>query len=61
MSTQARLNNISKESCDLGYWPNDTPDSLICNSYLEGFKLNKLDIFGIYKSRSLSWKEENVS
>ena len=50
MSSQARLGNISKESRDLGYCRNDTPDSLICNSYLEGFKLNKLYIFRIYKS-----------
>ena len=34
---------ISKESCDLGYCWNDTPDYLPFNSYLEGFKLNKLE------------------
>ena len=50
MSSQARLGNISKESRDLGYSRNDTPDSLICNSDLEGFKLNKLYIFRIYNS-----------
>ena len=42
MSSQSRSVNISKDSRDLGYCRNDTPDSLICNSYLEGFKLNKL-------------------
>ena len=40
MSSQAHLGNISKESYDLGYCQNDTPYSLICNSYLDGFKLN---------------------
>ena len=50
MSSQARLVNISKESRDLGYFRNDTPDSLICNSYLERFKLNKLYISRMYKS-----------
>ena len=54
MSSQARLDNISKESRDLGYCQNDTPDSLICNSYLEGLKLNKLYVFRIYKSWSLA-------
>ena len=54
MSSQAHLGNISKESCDLGYFQYDTPDSLICNSYLEGFKLNKIYIFRIYKSWSLA-------
>ena len=34
---------FSKDTCDLGYCQNDTLDSLICNSYLEGFKLNKLE------------------
>ena len=33
MSSQACLDNISKESHDLGYC------FLICNSYIEGFKL----------------------
>ena len=50
MSSQAHLGNISKESRDLGYSRNDTPDSLICKSYLEGFKLNELYIFRIYNS-----------
>ena len=50
MRLQARLGNISKESRDLGYCRNDTPDSLICNSYLERFKLKKLYIFRICKS-----------
>ena len=50
MNSQARLGNISKESRDLGYYWNDTLDSLICNSYLEGFKLNKLYVFRTYKS-----------
>ena len=49
MSSHARLGNISKKSRDLGY------------TYLDGFKLNKLYIFRIYKSRSLAWKVENVS
>ena len=40
MSSQACLDNISKESHDLGYFQNDTLDSLICNSYLEGFKID---------------------
>ena len=40
MSSQACLDNISKESHDLGYCQNDTSDSLICNSYLEGFKID---------------------
>ena len=53
MSSQARLGNISKESRDLEYCQNDTSDSLICNSYLEGFKLNKLYIFRIYKGVTL--------
>ena len=44
MSSQARLGNISKELHDLQYCWNDTPDSLICNSQLKGFKLNKLAI-----------------
>ena len=61
MSSQAHLGSISKESRDLGYWRNDTPDSLICNLYLEGFKLNKSYIFRIHKSWSLTWKEENIS
>ena len=42
MSSQAHLGNISKESRDLSYLRNGNPDSLICNSYLEGYKLNKL-------------------
>ena len=34
MSSQARLGYIiSKESGDLEYFRNDTPNSLICNSY----------------------------
>ena len=45
MSSRAHLDNISKESCDLGCCRNDSPNSLICNSYLEGFKLNKLAIY----------------
>ena len=32
MSSQARLGYIFKESGDLEYCRNDTPDSLICNS-----------------------------
>ena len=44
MSSQARLGNISKVSHDLGYCRNNNPNSLTCNSYLEGFKLNKLYI-----------------
>ena len=60
MSSQACLGNISKESRDLGYCQNDTPDSLICNSYLEEFKLNKRYILLIYKSWSLAYKEEKV-
>ena len=58
MSSQARLGNISKESRDLEYCWNDTPDSLICTSHLEGFKLNKQYI---YNSWSLARKVENVS
>ena len=50
MSTQERLCNISKESRELMHCRNGTPDFFICNSYLEGFKLNKLYIFRIYKS-----------
>ena len=38
----AGLGNISKESHDLGYCRNHIPDFLIYNSYLKGFKLNKL-------------------
>ena len=44
MSLHACLGNIFKESRDLGYSWNDISDSLICNSYLERFKLNKLYI-----------------
>ena len=51
MSSQAHLGYISNKSRDLEYYWNDTPDSLICYSYLEGFKLNKLYIIlRIYKS-----------
>ena len=60
MSSQANVGYISKESHDLEYYRKDTLDFFICNSYLEGFKLNKLYIFKIYKSWSLAWRGENV-
>ena len=44
MSLQAPFGNILKESRDLEYCWNDTPDSLICKFILERFKLNKLYI-----------------
>ena len=48
MSSHACLGNIFKESRDLGMYGITLHilcrDSLICNSYLEGFKSNKLYI-----------------
>ena len=61
MSLQACLGDISNESHDLGYCQNDTPDSLICNSYLERFKLNTLYIQNLlWQDLIFSVKEEKV-